>query len=72
MDKLIDNIVAPVDFSEPSARTVRYAAALANRLGATLHLVHVLETPAWAKAPSVFSEPTAPSLEERLYPIRAC
>ncbi|HEY7501451.1 MAG TPA: universal stress protein [Vicinamibacterales bacterium] len=43
MERLITNVVAPIDFSEPSKRTARYAAGLARRLGASLHLVHVLD-----------------------------
>jgi universal stress protein A len=50
---MITTIVAPVDFSEPSKRTAGYAASLAQRLDATLHLVHVLEVPALAKHPSL-------------------
>ena len=35
-------ILAPTDFSVHAEEAVRYAAALAERLGATLHLLHVL------------------------------
>jgi nucleotide-binding universal stress UspA family protein len=38
----IRSILAPTDFSEHAARALRYAAGLAERLGATLHLIHVL------------------------------
>jgi nucleotide-binding universal stress UspA family protein len=38
----IKSILAPTDFSTHSERAVRYACQLAERLGATLHLLHVL------------------------------
>lgn len=38
----IKTILAPTDFSQHSEHAVRYACALAERLGATLHLIHVL------------------------------
>jgi nucleotide-binding universal stress UspA family protein len=49
----IHSILVPTDFSVASDRAVDYARALAGRLGASVHLVHVLDrllTPeiAWA------------------------
>lgn len=38
----IRSILAPTDFSAHSERAVRYACGLAERLGAELHLLHVL------------------------------
>jgi hypothetical protein len=38
----IRTILAPTDFSAHSERAVRYACGLAERLGAELHLLHVL------------------------------
>lgn len=38
----IRTILAPTDFSAHSERAVRYACGLASRLGAELHLLHVL------------------------------
>ena len=40
---LIQKIVVPIDFSDASKHAAQYAAALARRLDASLHLVHVLE-----------------------------
>ena len=49
----VQNILVPTDFSEGSKEAVRYAHDLAVRLGATLHLTHVLENPF---APGAFME----------------
>jgi nucleotide-binding universal stress UspA family protein len=38
----IKRVLAPTDFSSHSEQAVRYACSLAERLGAELHLVHVL------------------------------
>ncbi len=38
----IKSILAPTDFSAHSEQAVRYAVRLAERLGAVLHLLHVL------------------------------
>jgi nucleotide-binding universal stress UspA family protein len=38
----IRSILAPTDFSAHSEEPVRYACALADRLGAELHLLHIL------------------------------
>jgi universal stress protein A len=38
----IKSILAPTDFSTHSERAVKYACRLAERLGSTLHLLHVL------------------------------
>lgn len=38
----IKSILAPTDFSEHANVALKYAAALAEKLGATLHLLHVL------------------------------
>jgi len=39
----IRRILVPVDFSAPAARAIEYAAVLSAELGATVHLLHVLE-----------------------------
>jgi len=46
----IEKILCPVDFSEPSAKALTYAAALARQLGASLHLLHVHSTVDYALA----------------------
>jgi universal stress protein A len=38
----IRTILAPTDFSQHAEGAIRYACGLAERLGATLHLLHVL------------------------------
>ena len=38
----VRRILAPTDFSPHAAQAVRYACRLAERLGAELHLLHVL------------------------------
>ena len=42
----IRRIVCPVDFSAPSTHAYRYARALADSLGAELHLMHAYTIPA--------------------------
>jgi nucleotide-binding universal stress UspA family protein len=53
----IKNILVPSDFSAGSEEAIRYAFDLALRLGATLHVLHVLENPF---APGAFMEMYAP------------
>jgi nucleotide-binding universal stress UspA family protein len=45
MSERIATILVPVDFSPHADRAYRYATMLAQRLGATLELVHVVEDP---------------------------
>ena len=49
----VKDILVPTDFSEGSREAVRYAHDLAVKLGATLHVMHVLENPF---APGAFME----------------
>jgi nucleotide-binding universal stress UspA family protein len=42
------SILVPVDYSEHSKASVRYAAELASKVGATLHVVHVWDRPTYA------------------------
>ncbi|HJR61704.1 MAG TPA: universal stress protein [Vicinamibacterales bacterium] len=53
----VKNILVPTDFSAGSEEAVRYAFDLALGLGATLHVLHVLENPF---APGAFMEMYAP------------
>ena len=62
----IKTILVPTDFSEASETAVKYAKALAEAFGSSLHLVHVLEdllAHAWAAEVYVAS---MPSLREEI------
>lgn len=48
MKPAFKNILVPTDFSSGSRLAVDYALELAGRLGASVHLVHVLEDPSVA------------------------
>ena len=54
MNSLIQKIVVPIDFSDASKHAAQYAAALARRLDASLHLVHVLEPSEMVTGPFEF------------------
>ena len=62
MSLTISRILVPMDFSAHSEHALRYATALATRLGASLHLLHVVEDPATTGAWSAESMP--PDLAE--------
>jgi len=53
----VKNILVPIDFSEGSDEAVGYAFDLASRLGASLHVMHVVENPF---VPGAFMEMYAP------------
>ncbi len=40
----LKRILVPIDFSEPSLKALRYAVPFAERFGATIYLVHVIES----------------------------
>jgi nucleotide-binding universal stress UspA family protein len=67
MTPTIQHILVPTDFSLPATDAVDYAAALADSLGARVHLVHVLEEPYVTHAPYAFHLADAPSRRDRLY-----
>ena len=64
MTQTINHILVPVDFSAHSERAVQYATTVANRFGARLQLLHVVEDPfvtgAWS------SEVYVPNMPELL------
>jgi nucleotide-binding universal stress UspA family protein len=68
----INRILCAVDFSEPSARALQYALALAERLGAQVDVIHVYEFPNFAvedgavELPPYMQENLAMRLRERL------
>jgi nucleotide-binding universal stress UspA family protein len=45
MTESINRILVPVDFSAHSVKAVRYATTLANKFGARVSLLHVIEDP---------------------------
>src|SRR5688500_3922468 len=64
MTESINRILVPVDFSAHSEKAVRYATTVANRFGARVKLLHVVEHPfvtgAWS------SEAFVPNMPELL------
>jgi nucleotide-binding universal stress UspA family protein len=40
---MLKKILVPIDFSPPCLQTLRYAMGLAERFGARVHMVHVLD-----------------------------
>jgi nucleotide-binding universal stress UspA family protein len=62
----LKNILVPTDFSEVSSKALNYASALAQRFGATLWLIHIVEpAPSFAGTEGVVI-PIAPSEPEQL------
>jgi len=49
MGTVITRILVPTDFSRPSEQALAYARSLAQRLGASLHLLHVVNRPLLAE-----------------------
>ena len=45
MTESLNRILVPVDFSAHSEKAIRYATTLANKFGARLSLLHVIEDP---------------------------
>lgn len=69
MTESLDRILVPVDFSAHSEKAVRYATTLANKFGARVSLIHVVEDPfvtgAWQ------SEAFIPNIPELLNELLA-
>jgi len=67
MNLSISRILVPVDFSAHSDFAVRYATALASRLGASIDLLHVVEDPVAARTwSSAIDMPDLEGLREEL------
>jgi len=49
MGTVITRILVPTDFSRPSEQALAYARSLAQRFGASLHLLHVVNRPLLAE-----------------------
>ena len=49
MRTVITRILVPTDFSRPSEQALAYARSLAQRFGASLHLLHVVNRPLLAE-----------------------
>jgi universal stress protein A len=56
----IRRVLAPTDFSHHAERAVRYACGLAGRLGAGLHLLHVLPDVVLPVGPDPMLTPSLP------------
>jgi universal stress protein A len=71
MAPTIARILVPTDFSETADTALGYAAALAGKLGATLHLVHVFSDPYVlpAYAPDVYAPVPAVLRDEALHQV---
>jgi len=63
----IRSILVPTDFSASSDRAVEYASALAQSLGASLHLIHVINSLVTAEKPWEASAIDAAGWHEVLY-----
>lgn len=67
MTPAIRKILLPTDFGASSAFAAAYAGALARGLGASVHLVHVLEEPVITRAAWQLQLPDASAIREELY-----
>jgi universal stress protein A len=65
MARAVTTILVPTDFSETADTALEYAAALAARFGASLHLLHVFTDPYRGAPGADLYAPVAPDLQER-------
>lgn len=67
MKGVFKRILVPTDFSPASDRAIAVASTLAGTLGASIHLVHVLEEPFVTHGSYELRLPDTPARRERLY-----
>jgi nucleotide-binding universal stress UspA family protein len=67
MKPTLDHVLVATDFSASASAAVDYAATLARRAGARLHLVHVLEEPFVTSGPYQWHMPDTPARREGRY-----
>ena len=67
MKPRLDHVLVATDFSASAAAAIDYAATLASRAGARLHLVHVLEEPFVTPGPYEWHMPDTPARREGRY-----
>src|SRR5687767_11708892 len=67
MNPLIQKIVVPIDFSDVYIVAAQYASALAGRLDASVHLLHVMEPSEMVTGPFEFYGGPPAEFLDRLY-----
>ena len=67
MKPSLDHVLVATDFSASASAAIDYAATLARRAGARLHLVHVLEEPFVTSGPYEWHMPDTPARREGRY-----
>lgn len=67
MKPTLDHVLVATDFSTASTAAIQYAAALASRVGARLHLVHVAEEPLTTSGSYEWHLPDTPGRREERY-----
>ena len=67
MKPTLDHVLVATDFSASASAAIDYAATLACRAGARLHLVHVLEEPFVTSGPYEWHLPDTPARRESRY-----
>ena len=67
MKPTLDHVLVATDFSASASAAIDYAATLASRAGARLHLVHILEEPFVTSRPYEWHMPDTPARRERRY-----